>query len=480
MMKAQAMFLRFKKSTRGTVAVIFALVLLPVLLVLGMGVDMQRSINFKKKMELALDTATLAASNLRTNDDIDTLVDSMVRAHLNELGIPSEDISVEIDRTITYNSRRVEAIVRVKYPLILMSAKGNRYVDLEVRSVAEQAISNIEIAMVLDVSSSMRGNRLSRLKTASVQFIDSVLTDTTIDTTSINIVPFGGTVNIGDLFDRFVVELDDSATIENPNKSQYSIGQKVEDKAFRFSNGDKCLEARKEDYDVKRIEPNSRSQVPHFWRWWNFHPWCPGSDSEIFLNSNDTEDLKSHLNNLVLSDGTGMDVGAMWGLKTLSPDFRGIVGGDYSERPLDFDAEDSKKIMIIMTDGEITAQNRPKDATLLNVHTNRNSNFEPNVNSKSNHGNKKNMQTVLSKGSASHNSGHDSAIGRFLNICETAKENNISIYTIGFQIKKGSVADKNLAACASSPGQYYHVESLDISKAFEDIAARITELRLTG
>jgi Flp pilus assembly protein TadG len=473
------MVLGLWKNKRGTTAVIFALVLLPIVLVMGMAIDMQRSVNFKKKMELALDTATLAASNLRTNDDVDTLVDSMVRAHLNELGVPSEDISIRIDRTITYNSRRVEAIVQVKYPLILMSSRGERHIDLEVRSVAEQAISNIEIAMVLDVSSSMRGNRIANLKAASLQFIDSVLTDTTIDTTSVNVVPFGGTVNIGDLFDHFAVLPGHPSTIENPNTSQYNIGQAVEDQAFRFSNGDKCLEARKEDYDTDRIPPNSRAQVPHFWRWWNFHPWCPGEDSSVLLNSNKPDVLKTRLDNMVLSDGTGMDVGAMWGLKVLSPDFRGIVGGDYADRPLDFDAEDSRKIMIIMTDGEITAQNRPKDVTRLNVHTNRNSNRVPNQNSYSNQGNRNNMQTVLSKGGSSHTSSHDSAIGRFLQICETAKQNNISIYTIGFQIKKGSIADKNLKVCASSESQYYHVESLDISEAFEDIAARITELRIT-
>ena len=191
--------------------------------------------------------------------------------------------------------------------------------------------------MVLDISSSMRGSRLTSLKTASTEFVDIMLNDTTKDSTSINVVPFGGTVNIGeDLFEEFAVELTAFGTTLDPNEATYDIGTAVETSDFRFSDGNYCIEAVQTDYGTNILPRNSRGQVPDFWRWWNNHPWCPEEASSVFLNSNDADEIKSHLNGMVLSDGTGMDIGALWGLKTLSPSFRGELGGDFSDRPSRF------------------------------------------------------------------------------------------------------------------------------------------------
>lgn len=173
-----------------------------------------------------------------------------------------------------------------------------------------------------------------------------------------------------------------------------------------------------------------------------------------------------------------MDIGMMWGLKSLSPKFRGWVGGDFANRPLSFNAAHSQKIMIVMSDGDITAQFRPKDVTLGNVHTNRPVNRPPNGAMFKDYGNESNMQEIRPVGSASVLSSDDSAVGRFKLACERAKAQNVDIFTIGFQISQGSLADTILRACATSPSYYYHVEGLDLSKTFGAIASQISNLRL--
>ncbi|MEL7109810.1 MAG: hypothetical protein AAGJ68_15570 [Pseudomonadota bacterium] len=433
----------------------------------------------KTQTATLLDQAVLAATNLASTEDPDTLVETWMAAQIEQFGHSKENLIVESSSVVALNSKSVTASATLTVDTAVMHLFGTEEVTIEVQASAFQSIPNIEISMVLDISSSMRGNRLTSLKAASTEFVDIMLNETTEDATSINVIPFGGTVNIGStLFDKFAVETSGFGTIIDPSEDDYNIGTSVETSDFRFTDGHECIEAVQTDYSTAMLSNNSRGQVPDFWRWWNNHPWCPEAASAVFLNSNDATAIKAHLNGMVLSDGTGMDIGALWGLKTLSPSFRGELGGDFTDRPLDFNAEESKKVMIIMTDGAITAQNRPKDFAIGNVHENRETNEEPHVNAYSNQGDRKNMQTTRTRGGASTTSANNSAVGRFKRACEAADAENIIIFTIGFQISEGSLPDTILEECATTSSYYYHVEGLDLTATFQAIASQVNALRL--
>ena len=459
---------------------IFALCLIPVFAVAGTAIDLSRIQSAKIQTSALLDQAVLAAANLSYTDEPDALVEEWMMSQISQFGHSPENLTVNVISDVSLNSRDISATATLTVDTAMMHMFGQDQVTIEVSSAAIQSITNIEIAMVLDISSSMRGNRLTSLKTASTEFIDIMLTEQTEDTTSINVVPFGGTVNIGDsLFSKLAVRSTSPATITDPSEAQYDIGTSVETSDFLFSDGETCVEAIQDDYDINMIPSFSRAQVPDFWRWWNNHPWCPEDKSAVYLNSNNAALLKAHLNGMVLSDGTGMDIGTMWGLIALSPSFRGELGGEFSSRPLDFDINETKKIMIVMTDGEITAQNRPEDPSIGNVHTDRPTNREPHVNAISNQGDRQNMQTTRTRGSASTASTNDSAVGRFKKACNAAKTQGVQVFTIGFQISDGSLADQILEDCATSATYYYHVEGLDLTSTFQSIAAKVNELRLS-
>lgn len=197
------------------------------------------------------------------------------------------------------------------------------------------------------------------------------------------------------------------------------------------------------------------------------------------MNSSDKAGLIERIRGLTLSDGTGMNDGAMWGLKALSPDWKGKLGGDFDDRPSAYNDDDTLKALIIMTDGEITAQNRPEDVSLLNVHTNRSQNATSNYgNGRSNQGNRRNMQTIRTNGGIGNPTDFDRAIPQFRRICAAARENGIVVYTIGFQIRRGRTSDRLLAECATDPSKYFFVEGLDIAAAFEGISASLSALRI--
>ncbi|MFN3211674.1 MAG: pilus assembly protein TadG-related protein [Henriciella sp.] len=468
------------KNERGNVVMIFALALIPILAVAGSAIDISRMQSAKIQMASLLDQAVLASANLSYTDDPEVLIEDWMKSQVSQFGYDPDDLEVTVVSNVNLNAKDVSATARLTLDTAIMYIFGQDRVTIEVESQAVQSITNIEIAMVLDISSSMRGNRLTSLKTASTDFIDIMLTPDTLNTTSINVVPFGGTVNIGDsLFAKFAVQTTDSSTIIDPDEDEYDIGTNVETTPFRFSDGETCIEAVQDDYDTEMIPDFSRGQVPDFWRWWNNHPWCPEDASAVFLNSNNPTALKNHLNGMVLSDGTGMDIGTLWGLKVLSPSFRGELGGDFAGRPLEYDILESQKVMIIMTDGAITAQNRPEDPAIGNVHTNRPTNREPHTNAISNQGNRQNMQTTRGRGSATTSAMNDSGVGRFKKACNEAKSRGVQVFTIGFQIRAGSLPDRILEECATSISYYYHVEGLDLSATFQSIAAQVNALRIT-
>ena len=468
------------RNDRGNVVMIFALALVPILAVAGTAIDISRMQSAKIQMSSLLAQAVLASANLSYTDEPEALIEDWMKSQMSQFGYDPADLEVTVVSNIALNSKDVTATARLTMDTAVMYMFGQDRVTIEVDSTAVQSITNIEIAMVLDISSSMRGNRLTSLKAASTDFIDIMLTPDTLNTTSINVVPFGGTVNIGDsLFNKFAVPMSSPTTIVDPDDDDYDIGTNVETSPFRFTNGETCIEAIQDDYDTEMLPLADRGQVPDFWRWWNNHPWCPEDASAVFLNSSNPTALKNHLNGMVLSDGTGMDIGTMWGLKVLSPSFRGELGGDYPGRPLEFDILESQKVMIVMTDGAITAQNRPEDPDIGNVHTNRPWNRAPHTSAISNQGNRQNMQTTRSRGSATTSSSNDSGVGRFKKACEEAKARGVQVFTIGFQIRSGSLPDRILEECATSASYYYHVEGLDLTATFQSIAAQVNALRIT-
>ena len=69
--------------------------------------------------------------------------------------------------------------------------------------------------------------------------------------------------------------------------------------------------------------------------------------------------------------------------------------------------------------------------------------------------------------------------GLMLDVCTASKNENVVIYTIGFEISVGGTAETNLKACASSVAHYYRAEGVNINDAFSSIASNVVNLRLT-
>jgi Flp pilus assembly protein TadG len=232
-----------------------------------------------------------------------------------------------------------------------------------------------------------------------------------------------------------------------------------------------CLEIEESDFDSIGLLPNGRPQVPHFMNWtiaanvmdWG---WCPEDDTRIQYAQNDEAALHDFITNLRMHDGTGTHYAMKWGLALLDPDTQpafehlstaGQVPEQFKTRPSAWNEEGWTKVIVLMTDGQITQQVRPT-APLDPENATVELKNQPNSAS----------QQISS---ASTN------VQSFYDQCNLAKANGVTVYTIAFEAP--SAAQQQMANCASSPAHYFNVQDLEIADAFNAIARQINQLRLT-
>ena len=116
---------------------------------------------------------------------------------------------------------------------------------------------------------------------------------------------------------------------------------------------------------------------------------------------------------------------------------------------------DTIKILVVMTDGEATAQIRSEEYTYYDWWGRERTGTR--------------SYELYSARQAREN---------MAEACDIADGNGVQIYTIAFQLS-GQTNRDLMRNCANKPQNYYQVENLDIAEAFSSIAADINRLRLT-
>lgn len=201
-----SMFADFKRDCRGKVVIIFALILIPLLAVVGFAVDFQQTVKRKGKVQLVLDSAVLAAARVKqtgVSDDVVKLsVQQFFDAQIAGLGgLACNPVSV----VIVPNSEEIDANIRCKQDTTLMKVVGQDEMTFKVVSGSEYGIDKIDVAFMFDISGSMNSNsRLTNLKIAAQEAVDTLLpadaSQELIDNTRLAMVSYNAMVNAGDYF----------------------------------------------------------------------------------------------------------------------------------------------------------------------------------------------------------------------------------------------------------------------------------------
>lgn len=200
--------LRFLRQTRGNVAMMFALAL-PVLLMITLGaIDIHQASKVKAQLQDALDAAALAAARSTFTDDVNINKVGMAALKANMPGYFGETSGDTANFVLLSNRVTGDARVNVKVLVanIVLPPYGkllDDYIPVSSRSEVLRASRNVEVAMALDITGSMKGQPLKDLKAAAIELITIVVQDQQSPFTSqVALAPYAVGVNLGALADK--------------------------------------------------------------------------------------------------------------------------------------------------------------------------------------------------------------------------------------------------------------------------------------
>lgn len=478
------MIRRFFCNTRGSIPIMAAFMFVPLLVVSGAGIDFMRHEMMRSKLQDSLDRGVLAAASL--NQTIGP--EATIRGYLRSADLPS-DIQLEVSEERSLNRRRITADASLSVPVSLLGLAGVKDLTASARSIAEESRANVELSLILDISGSMVDKGVfGTMKTAAQQFVETVLRPDMVNVTSLNVIPFAGDVNIGPtIFDYL-------ATMARPSvlANQQYTAQKVKPAApkdsiyIRKHTSSSCFQLQKRDFGLTFPFFPDIEQTAHF-SYYNYNSsgakgkwWCPADDARIVVMGNDMSAIKSRIGGMQSYDGTGTHIAMKWAMLLLDPVVRPYVAfattqnsdikisSGFKSRPANFDDKGTGKFIVLMTDGETSFQERPKNSQPGSYTTEA-------ARTNSGGGTAQNWDVPWGK-----NWDAAASEAEMMSLCTQAKSKGVTVFTIGFKITGGNANKfyQQLEKCASSPSHFYRVEDTNIAAAFQSIASAIQRIRL--
>jgi Flp pilus assembly protein TadG len=203
--RLRAFGLRMANDARGNVAMLFALSL-PVLILMTLGgVDIHRASTVRVNLQDALDAATLAAarSPYTANADLQRVGLASLRANLKaypDIMLREGDTSFVLNSdSVVIASSKVD--VKTMVANIFLPPYGkfmDDYLPVGAHSEVDRSSKNIEVALVLDITGSMGGQRLIDLKAAAKDLVDLIVQPVqTPYYSKVALVPYSNSVNPG-------------------------------------------------------------------------------------------------------------------------------------------------------------------------------------------------------------------------------------------------------------------------------------------
>jgi Flp pilus assembly protein TadG len=201
---------RLGRNEAGNTLAIAAAALLPMMALIGGGVDISRSYMAKTELQSACDAGVLAGRKaMSKSGNYDTAerakADRMFNFNFNGAKLDATDVWFETDDN---EGGQVEGTAHANVPTLVMKIFDKDQVDLEVNCMAELQIGNADVMFVLDVTGSMdqpiktgEDKKIDGLKAAVFDFHKTVNQAVVDNRTRIRygFVPYSQTVNLGGL-----------------------------------------------------------------------------------------------------------------------------------------------------------------------------------------------------------------------------------------------------------------------------------------
>jgi Flp pilus assembly protein TadG len=489
----------WRSDESGSIAIMFGLMAFVVVALVGGAIDFGRAYTVKEQLQRTVDAASLAAARVWQTDSDITLAKSRGTQFFESNKPSGVTTTMAFTTDLARNAISLEATASVPAPFLTAAGAIVKplgvpisldYLSVTAYAEAQLAVGghseqSLEISMMLDVTGSMSGSKITDLKAAAKDLVDIVVWDDQSHYTSkIAIVPFAQAVHLGST--AYVNNVRGSVksgsctssgspctayTSGTPSSTQWTWGAPATFYKFTSASGSATTWAASSYCVTERIGTNKFTDVAPSTAANKVGPYYASSSSsessrcsmvntsDMEVNSfqplsNDKTMLKRRIDKLTLAGSTAGQIGTAWAWYALSPNWAYLWPS--ANRPVAYNTDKLQKIAILMTDGEYNMAHC--NGVLAN---------DSNTGSNSNQIN--------------CNATNGQAFTQAASLCTAMKTGTgITVYTIGFNLGGNATAITTLRNCASDQSKFYEAEDgAALRAAFRDIALQIAKLRLS-
>lgn len=417
---------RFGSNEEGTVVIVFALVSTLILFAAGMAVDTARNFHMNVAVGSAVDAAAIAAGRAVLDGNLsDGEIKERAAVYIKEnvaAGGGNFGSYATPDIRIDRNAGTVTIDVEVNVPTTLTRLGGFKKLSEPISRTVVVDQKDIEVAMALDVTDSMRGStsdgvrKIDALKKAFKTFADKLLPEQISGERKVRIgvAPYSSGVNL-DAFAGSATDnrSNDNCVIERTGGAQYT------DDPVGGGGFFKVHEDQPRDIDTTQ----SRQSYT-----------CP--NATVIPLTQDRDLLISTVEGYDASGSTGGHLGVQWAWNLVSEQWGDFWGGDSRPEAYSLTEGDKPKLIkavILMTDGVF-------NTSFFN----------------------------------------DSSAAQATELCKKIKQKNVRVFSIAFGDPPRQ-AKQTLEQCATPGGKYYAdaSDAKQLEAALAKFALKLNALRLS-
>ncbi len=329
---------RVRRDEQGSIAIIFALSLFLIVFAVGFALDGAQAVRTSSKIANSLDAASLAAARAlaeggKTEAEVRVLAENIFKAQMgagDSATFTWSDFDIDIDPatgSVTINTN-------VQVPTSFSRILNVNAVNFTKSSTSIFKMRNIELAMVLDITGSMSGQKIADLKLAANDIVDILQPAGKPANNRIALVPYSASVNAG----SYAALASDNQSLDNcviERHGAHAYSDEAPDSGRYFEAED---------------NPPVNGQYM-----------CPVS--EILPLSADRALVKAEIDALTTDGWTAGHIGLGWGWYTIAPSWTPVWPASADPKP--YADPNTIKAIILMTDGEFNTSylNGPENAT---------------------------------------------------------------------------------------------------------------------
>jgi Putative Flp pilus-assembly TadE/G-like len=443
----------FRSDQRGNVAMVFGLMAIVLMLAVGAAIDIGRWLHARDQTVAAVDAAVLAGGRQLQTDNTDTAAALAAAQKFYTQNIASR-LPV-IDDSISFAiggdgiSVTANGFAYIKTPFLQLAnidklplfGTGQQPIAVAQLAAGGNGGESVEVAMMLDITGSMAGQKLQDLKDSASDLINIVVWDDQSKYTSkVAIVPFSEDIRLPTTTALGKARSTTLPSSKSVSKTTYYLSDCVVERTGTQKYTDTAPGAGQ--YVMGHYTTSSTGSGS------NKKGVCTiPAGAEVMPLTSDKTSLLAKVTGLTAAGGTAGHLGTAWAWYTLAPNWSSLWP---ASTPAAYGTDKLEKIALLMTDGEYNTQ---YDSNGISAN-----------------------QNATSCPQAANGCSTDQARA----LCTAMKAKGIVVYTVGFQVGNNQTAVDTLTQCATDPSKFYNAaDGNQLRQAFRDIALKLSSLYLS-